>query len=437
VGNQTAVGYKDVTIKNGAEPGQGVEENSFSIAQRQLDNVARLINLNPDVHAALRLPKRELTVNFPVKMSSGGLKMFTGYRVQHNVARGPAKGGLRYHPDTNLDEVRALAMWMTWKCALVNIPFGGAKGGVICDPTTLTTFELEDLTRRYTAEIFPLIGPEKDIPAPDMGTTPQIMAWMMDTYSMHVGHTVPAMVTGKPISVGGSEGRNDATGLGVVIIAGLAAQRRGIALKDATVAVQGFGNVGNATVRFLNRAGAKVVAVSDVRGGVYNRNGLDVEKLLQHVARTKTVVGFTESESLSNEELLETTCDILIPAAMQGQIHAKNAMNIRAKIVIEAANGPTSPDADDILNDRGIIVVPDILANAGGVVVSYFEWVQDLQCFFWSENEVNAKLETIMTNTYSQVTAAARKYETSLRLAAYTVGVGRVAEATTIRGIYS
>jgi glutamate dehydrogenase (NAD(P)+) len=426
----TAASHTDVTTSH-------EEESSFSIAQQQLDNVARLIDLEPSVHAVLRSPKRELTVNFPVKMSNGGTKIFTGYRVQHNVARGPAKGGLRYHPGTNLDEVRALAMWMTWKCALVNIPFGGAKGGVICDPTKLTPYELEDLTRRYTAEIFPLIGPDRDIPAPDMGTNPQIMAWMMDTYSMHTGHTVPAVVTGKPISVGGSEGRNDATGLGVVIIAGLAAQKRKMTLEGATVAVQGFGNVGNATVRFLARAGASVVAVSDVSGGIYNKRGLNCAKLLDHYRTAGTVVGFNEAEPISNEELLETPCDILIPAAMQGQLNGKNASRVQANIVIEAANGPTSPEADDILNSRGILVVPDILANAGGVVVSYFEWVQDLQCFFWTENEVNSKLEAIMQNTFAQVWDAARKYETNLRLAAYSVGVGRVAEATLIRGIYS
>jgi len=412
------------------------EESSFAIAQQQLDNVARLIDLSPAVHAVLRVPKREITVNFPVKMSSGATQIFTGYRVQHNDSRGPTKGGLRYHPDTNLDEVRALAMWMTWKCALVNIPFGGAKGGVIVDPRLLKTEELENLTRRYTSEIFPNIGPDKDIPAPDMGTNPQTMAWMMDTYSSHAGHTVPAVVTGKPISVGGSEGRNDATGLGVVIIAGLTARRRGFNLEGSTVVVQGFGNVGSATTRFLAKAGAKVVAVSSVEGGIYNKRGIDVTKLLEHVKNAGTVVGFREAEPISNEELLALPCDILIPAAMQGQITARNAGKVQAKVIIEAANGPTSPDADDILNDRGIVVVPDILANAGGVVVSYFEWVQDLQCFFWSENEVNHKLEAIMQNTFAQVTDAARRYETNLRLAAYSVGVSRVAEAATTRGIY-
>ena len=413
------------------------EDDSFKIAQQQLENAVRLIDLDPSVHAVLRIPKREVTVNFPVKMASGETRMFTGYRVQHNDSRGPSKGGIRYHPETSIDEVRALAMWMTWKCALVNIPFGGAKGGVICDPRKLTPGETEDLTRRYTSEIYSFIGPELDIPAPDMGTNAQTMAWMMDTYSRHSGRTVPAVVTGKPISVGGSEGRNDATGLGVVITAGLAAARRGTKLDGSSVVVQGFGNVGNATVRFLAKAGAKVTAVSSVEGGVYNKRGIDVQKLLDHVNQNGTVGGFREGEPVSNQELLELPCDILIPAALQGQLNAQNADKVQAKIVVEAANGPTSPEADDILNDKGVLVVPDILANAGGVVVSYFEWVQDLQCFFWSENEVNHKLEAIMQNTFAQVIDAQRRYETTLRLAAYSVGVKRVAEATLIRGIYA
>jgi glutamate dehydrogenase (NAD(P)+) len=412
-------------------------ESSFDIARRQLDNVARLIDLDPAVHAVLKVPKREVTVNFPVRMSSGLTRIFTGYRVQHNDSRGPTKGGIRYHPGVSLDEVRALSVWMTWKCALVNIPFGGAKGGVIVDPKQLAPSELESLTRRYTSEIYSIIGPDRDIPAPDMGTNPQTMAWMMDTYSRHAGHTVPAVVTGKPIAVGGSEGRNDATGLGVVIIAGLAAHRRAMSIEGATAIVQGFGNVGSATAKFLARARAKVAAVSSVEGGIYNKRGIDIAQLLEYVERAGSVVGFPETEPISNRELLELPCDILIPAAMQGQITSENAPRIQAKIVVEAANGPVSTEADDILNDRGITVVPDILANAGGVIVSYFEWVQDLQCFFWSENEVNQKMETIMKNTFSLVEDAARRYETNLRLAAYSVGVSRVAEAALTRGLYT
>lgn len=429
---------------NGVTHGDGVgtaangrdETNTFRIAQKQLDLVAEMIQLDPCVHAVLREPKRELTINFPVILDNGECRMFTGYRVQHNLSRGPGKGGVRYHPETDIDEVRALAMWMTWKCSLVDIPFGGAKGGVICDPDKMSLRELEDLTRRYTTEINILIGPDSDIPAPDMGTNPQIMAWMMDTYSMHHGHTIPAVVTGKPLAIGGSEGRMDATGLGVVIIAAEAAHKRGISLSSSTAVVQGFGNVGSATVRFLHKAGAKVIAVSDVKGAIYNARGLDIERLLAHQKANGSVTGFSDSEPITNQQLLETPCDILVPAALQGQITKKNAANVRAKIVIEAANGPTTPEADTILNANGIMVVPDILANAGGVVVSYFEWVQDLQAFFWTENEVNNKMEAIMKNAFRQVWEASEHHKTNLRLAAYSVGVGRVAEATLRRGIY-
>ncbi|HEX5322578.1 MAG TPA: Glu/Leu/Phe/Val dehydrogenase [Capsulimonadaceae bacterium] len=430
--------HNGVSSPNGG-PGasNGHEEmNSFKIAQTQLDAVADMIHLDPCVHAVLREPKRELTVTFPVTLDTGECRMFTGYRVQHNLSRGPSKGGIRYHPETDIDEVRALAMWMTWKCALVDIPFGGAKGGVVCDPSKMSLRELEDLTRRYTTEINIIIGPESDIPAPDMGTNAQIMAWIMDTYSMHKGHTIPAVVTGKPLSIGGSEGRLDATGLGVVIVAAEAAKKMGMSLRDTPVAVQGFGNVGNATVRFLHRAGAKVVAVSDVKGALYNARGIDIDRLVSYNDAHGTVVGFPDAEPISNSQLLETPCDILIPAALQGQITKKNASKVQAKIVIEAANGPTTPDADAILNGNGIMVVPDILANAGGVVVSYFEWVQDLQAFFWTEHEVNNKMEAIMKNAFTQVWDASERHKTNLRLAAYSVGVGRVAEATMTRGIY-
>jgi glutamate dehydrogenase (NAD(P)+) len=327
-------------------------------------------------------------------------------------------------------------MWMTWKCALVDIPYGGAKGGVVCDPAALSLNELQRLTRRYATEIKIIIGPESDIPAPDMGTNPQIMSWIMDTYSMHVGHTVPAVVTGKPLSIGGSEGRLDATGLGIVIIAEEAAHRCGLSLDGARVAIQGFGNVGSATARFMQRAGARVIAVSDAWGGIINERGLDIPDVVEHVKKHGRLSGFERADEISNDTLLECACDVLVPAALQGQISRANADRIRAKIVVEGANGPTTPDADQILADKGVMVVPDILANGGGVVVSYFEWVQDLQAFFWSEHEVNKKLETILQHTFSRVCAAADHYKTNLRLAAYSVGVGRVAEATLTRGIY-
>lgn len=412
------------------------EINAFRIAQSQLDAVADLIRLDPSIHQVLRVPKRELTVNFPVAMDDGSVRMFTGYRVQHSQARGPSKGGIRYHPATDIDEVRALAMWMTWKCALVNIPYGGAKGGVVCDPAALSARELEDLTRRYTTEINVLLGPDSDIPAPDMGTNAQTMAWIMDTYSMHRGHSVPAVVTGKPIAIGGSEGRVDATGLGVVIVAEEASHLAGRSIDGASVAIQGFGNVGSATARHIERAGARVVAVTDALGGVINRNGLDIPALIRHARAAGSVAGFPDAEPLANDELLALDVDILIPAALQGQITADNAASVRAGIVVEAANGPTTPEADRILADRGIVVVPDILANAGGVIVSYFEWVQDLQAFFWTEKEVNEKMRGILTRAFSQVEDAAHRYDASLRLAAYTVGVGRVAEAAMLRGIY-
>ncbi len=412
------------------------ETNPFQIAQKQLENVAGLLGLDPNVHAILRQPKRELTVHFPVTMDKGGTQMFTGYRVQHNTSRGPAKGGLRFHPETDIDEVRALAMWMTWKCAIVNIPFGGAKGGVVCDPAALSKTELEDLTRRYTTEISLLIGPDSDIPAPDVGTNGQIMAWLMDTYSMHAGHTVPAVVTGKPVSIGGSEGRIDATGLGVVIITSDALAKRGLKLDGASIIVQGFGNVGSAAARIFHARGARVVGVSDVGGGIYNPSGLEIPALVSHVQRTHSVIGFPNAEPVSNETLLELPCDVLVPAAMQGQINARNAPRLQAKMVVEGANGPTTPDADIILRGRDILLVPDVLANAGGVTVSYFEWVQDIQSFFWSESQVNHRLSRVMRRAFGEVWDAAQSHEVDLRTGAYLVGVARVAEATMTRGIY-
>ncbi len=412
------------------------DNNPYQIALRQLENVAGLLGIDEGVHQILRLPKRELTVNFPVKRDGGGTQMFTGYRVQHNTSRGPAKGGLRFHPDTNIDEVRALAMWMTWKCAIVNIPFGGAKGGVVCDPKALSLGELEDLTRRYATEISLVIGPDSDIPAPDVGTNGQVMAWLMDTYSMHAGHTVPAVVTGKPVSIGGSEGRVDATGLGVVLTTQEAFRRQGRPLAGASVVVQGFGNVGGATARLFAQRGAVVVGVSDVAGGIYNSQGLDIPAVIDHLRRTGSVVGYAGSDPVSNREILELPCDVLVPAALQNQITPENAGRLRAGMVVEGANGPTTPDADLILRDRGILLLPDILANAGGVTVSYFEWVQDIQSFFWSAAQVNHRLARIMKSAFDTVWDTGEKHGVDLRTAAYMVGVSRVAEATLTRGIY-
>jgi glutamate dehydrogenase (NAD(P)+) len=412
------------------------ETNPYQIALRQLANVAGIIGLDDDIHDILKAPKRELTVHFPVNIDSGGTRMFTGYRVQHNTSRGPAKGGVRFHPDTDIDEVRALAMWMTWKCAVVNIPFGGAKGGVVCDPRALSRVELEDLTRRYTTEISLIIGPDSDIPAPDVGTNGQIMAWMMDTYSMHKGHTVPAVVTGKPLSIGGSEGRIDATGLGVVLVTEQAYAKQGRKLDGAKVVVQGFGNVGEAAARYFAAHGARMVGVSDVRGGVYNDGGLDTEALKAHYNQTGSVVDFPDAQAVSGSEMLRLPCDVLVPAALGGQITAANAERIQARMVVEGANGPTTPDADIILRNRDILLVPDVLANAGGVTVSYFEWVQDLQSYFWSETEVNERLSQILVRAFAQVWDAAEKHSVDLRTAAYIVGVSRVAEATITRGIY-
>jgi glutamate dehydrogenase (NAD(P)+) len=410
--------------------------SAYQTAQEQLNIVAEHLHLEPGIHDMLRHPKRELTVSFPVKMDDGSLRIFSGYRVQHNNSLGPSKGGIRYHPEVNLEEVRALAMWMTWKCALVNLPYGGAKGGVSCEPARMSQRELEGLTRRFTTEISILIGPERDIPAPDMNTNPQIMAWMMDTYSMHRGYTVPAVVTGKPIGIGGSQGRVEATGRGVTIIAREAAHHFGFPFEGATVVVQGFGNVGRVAVKLMAAAGARVIAVSDQRGGVVNTEGLDIPALMQHAERTGAVVGFAGGEAVTNAELLELPCDILVPAAIDSQITERNADRIRARIVVEGANGPTTPAADRILAERGIFLVPDILANAGGVVVSYFEWVQDLQAFFWTEAEVNAKMELILTTAFEQTVTTARQHGTDLRLGALIIGVNRVAQATRLRGIY-
>jgi glutamate dehydrogenase (NAD(P)+) len=370
-------------------------------------------------------------------MDDGSVRIFTGYRVQHNRARGPSKGGIRYHPEADINEVRALAMWMTWKCAVVNIPYGGAKGGVMCDPKKLSLKELERLTRRYATEISVIIGPESDIPAPDVGTDPQVMAWIMDTYSMHRGYTVPAVVTGKPIAVGGSEGRIEATGRGLVMIANRCSQILNIPLQGARVVIQGFGNVGSSAAKFFHEAGAKVVAVSDALNAVYNPKGLDIPLLLKHcVRREGTLPQYAEGEVLTNREMLELPCDFLVPAALGNQITSQNAARIRARVIIEGANGPTTPEADRILNEAGVFLVPDILANAGGVIVSYFEWVQDLQSFFWSEDEVNQRLERILIDAFDEVVRTAKTRKVDMRTAAYIIGVGRVADAIITRGIY-
>jgi glutamate dehydrogenase (NAD(P)+) len=415
-------------------------DNPFHIAQQQFDRASELLNLPQSIHAILRVPNRELTVNFPVKMDDGTIRVFTGYRVQHNLGRGPAKGGIRYHPQVDIDEVRALAMWMTWKCALVNIPYGGAKGGVIVDPASLSMSELERLTRRFATEISILIGPDKDIPAPDVGTNPQVMAWIMDTISMHEGHTVPSVITGKPIEVGGSLGRNDATGRGVSLMVREWARIRGLDLGRLSVAVQGFGNVGGVAAELIADLGCRVVAVSDASGGYYRRGGLDIRAMRAYAARhpRRMLDGYSAPglERITNAELLELPCDVLVPAALENQITRENAGRIQASVIVEGANGPTTPAADAILEERGITVIPDILANAGGVTVSYFEWVQGLQSFFWDEQDVNAKLERIMVNAFDQVRAMAQERGVSLRLAAYLLAVRRVADATLIRGIY-
>jgi glutamate dehydrogenase (NAD(P)+) len=411
-------------------------ETPYATAQRQFDLAAEMLDLEPGLRQILRVPQRELTVRFPVKMDDGRIEVLTGFRVQHNITRGPAKGGIRYHPALDIDDVRALAMWMTWKCATVNIPYGGAKGGVVIDPKLLSQGELERLTRRYTSEIGLLIGPDRDIPAPDMGTNQQIMAWVMDTYSMHAGHTVPAVVTGKPLNIGGSHGRNEATARGLAYVLREAVEALSFDIAAARVAIQGSGNVGATIARLLDEMGATIVALGDSRGGVYHRAGLPVAEVLAHKARTGTVSDFPEADRVTNDELLELPCDILVPAAREGQITPRNADRIQARIIGEAANGPTTSEADRMLFDRGVFVIPDILANAGGVTVSYFEWVQGLQEFFWTEREVNAQLERIMAGAFQNVLRLAHERGTDMRTAAYLLAVERVAQSTRTRGIY-
>jgi len=410
--------------------------SAFDVAQRQFDEAAEAMNLDPAMREVLRVPQRELITNFPVRMDNGTVRVFTGFRVQHNITRGPAKGGLRYHPAVNLDEVKALAMWMSWKTALMGIPFGGAKGGVICDPRQLSQNELERLTRRFATEISLLVGPQSDIPAPDVGTNAQTMAWFMDTLSMHQGFSTPAVITGKPVSVGGSEGRAEATGRGVATVAVRALDQLGIAPSEATVTVQGFGNVGSVSAMLLQRAGCRVVGVCDVEGAVWNPAGLHIPSLLDHVRTSGSVVGFAGSSAVGAHEVLIAECTVVVPAALEGQITPEVAQRMQCKLIVEGANGPTTPDADTVLKERGILLVPDILANAGGVVVSYFEWVQNLQAFFWEEDDINRRLEDLMRRAYDTVQDIAVSKQVTLRQAAYSLAVGKVAEATQVRGIY-
>jgi glutamate dehydrogenase (NAD(P)+) len=408
----------------------------WEVAIEQFDTAADKLHLDPNMRAILRECQRELTVHFPVRMEDGAVKVFTGYRIQHNTSRGPGKGGIRYHPSVTLGEVKALAMWMTWKCAVVGIPYGGAKGGVVCDPKHMNVQQLETLTRRYTTEIALLIGPDRDIPAPDVNTNSQTMAWMMDTYSMHAGHTVPAVVTGKPLSIGGSEGRNEATARGAVYTIIEAAKHLGLDLEGARVVVQGFGNAGMHSAKLMADLGATIIGLSDTAGAIFNPKGIDPNKVDAYKRENGTVVGFPGADQITNGQLLELDCDVLIPAALENQIGEHNAPKIQAKIIAEAANGPTSPEADRILFDRGVFLIPDILCNAGGVTVSYFEWVQDLQNLFWREATINARLKEVMVKSFIDVLQMATKHKVNMRTAAYMVAVARVADATLTRGIY-
>ena len=411
--------------------------STFGAMLQEFNIAARLLNLDPGIWKVLTSPKRQIIVSCPVQMDNGEIEVFTGYRIQYNITLGPAKGGIRYHPNVSLDEVTALAAWMTWKCAVANIPFGGGKGGVICDPTRMSRRELEALTRRYIAEIIDAIGPEKDVPAPDVNTNDQIMAWVMDTYSMHVGHTVTSIVTGKPLELGGSLGRREATGRGVMIAARESAKHLGFDLKGAKVAVQGFGNVGSVSAQLIAEQGARVVAVTDWKGGVYNEKGIDIEKLLAHTQQHRTVEGFSGGDPLPGDQIFGLDVEILIPAALENQITMANAPGVKARIVIEGANGPTTPDAHRHLHERGVFIVPDILANSSGVTTSYFEWVQDRYGYFWTEQEVNDRLERKMCEAFGDVLHTALKFKTDMRTAAYVVAINRVATVTRMRGMYA
>jgi glutamate dehydrogenase (NAD(P)+) len=413
------------------------EKNPFEAMSERFDRAAQLLGLDPDLYAVMRVPSRELKVYIPVRMDTGHIQVFEGFRVQHNFARGPAKGGIRYAPDVSLDEVKALSAWMTWKCAVVNVPFGGGKGGIICDPRQMSLGELERMTRRYTAELIDFIGPDKDVPAPDMNTNEQTMAWIMDTYSMHARHTVNAVVTGKPVALGGSLGRREATGRGVLITVNEAIKRFDLMPEKTTVVVQGSGNVGGIGAQLMHERGYKVIAISDVFGGIYNKNGLDIPAVLEYLHKNKSLEGFEHAEPVNNDELLQIECDVLAPCATENQITSANADKLRCKILAEGANGPTTPKADKILHDKGVFVIPDILANAGGVTVSYFEWVQDRMGYFWQESEVNTRLEEKMVASFNELVHYADKHDVDSRTAAYMLAIDRVAYDTRMRGIYA
>lgn len=413
------------------------EENPFESMMERFDHAARLLQLDPDLYKVLRVPNREVTVYIPVFMDDGHIEVFTGYRVQHNFARGPAKGGIRFAPNVTLDEIRALAAWMTWKCAVVNIPFGGAKGGVICDPAHMSLGELEKMTRRYTAELIDFIGPERDVPGPDLNTNEQTMAWIMDTYSMHARHTVTAVVTGKPTDLSGSKGRHEATGRSCLIVINEAVKKFGRKNSDTRVVIQGSGNVGGVAAELLQDAGYKIVALSDIHGGIYNPQGLDVKEALAYLAKHKSYEKYPQAEPVSNMELLELDCDVLLPAATENQINSSNADRIKCKILCEGANGPITAAADDILESKGVFVIPDILANAGGVTCSYFEWVQDRMGYFWNEKVVNERLEDIIVESFQEVVRYAESHNVNMRIAAYMLAIARVAQSTKVRGIYA
>ncbi|HMK30128.1 MAG TPA: Glu/Leu/Phe/Val dehydrogenase [Terriglobales bacterium] len=413
------------------------ETNPWAAQAARFDVAAKKLNLDEGLWKVLRYPNREITVHIPVQMDDGHLEVFTGYRVQHSIARGPAKGGIRYAPDVTLDEVRALASWMTWKCAVVNIPFGGAKGGVICDPKKMSMAELERMTRRYTAELFEFIGPEKDVPAPDVNTNEQIMAWIMDTYSMHMRQTVTAVVTGKPLNMGGSRGRREATGRGVMVVCDEALKRFNMKREDTRVIIQGFGNVGSNAARLMHEAGYRIIGIAEYDGGLYNKNGIDIDALWEHRFKAGTIHGFAGAEKANSDELLVSDCDILIPAATENVITSRNADKVKARILCEGANGPTTATADEILADKKVFVIPDILANAGGVTTSYFEWVQDRQGYFWKESVVNEQLDHIMRSSFEDVVRYAETHSVNNRIAAYMLAIDRVAYTIRQRGIYA
>ena len=413
------------------------EENPFEAMMSRFDRAAELLDLEPGLYKVLRHAEKQIIVSCPVMMDSGEVEVFTGYRVLYNTSRGPAKGGIRFDMAVTLEEVRALAAWMTWKCAVVNLPFGGAKGGVICDPSKLSVGELERLTRRYTAAIVATLGPDSDVPAPDVNTNERVMAWVMDTYSMRMGHTVTAVVTGKPVEMGGSLGRREATGRGCTIVTEEALKHLGMPIRGTTVAVQGFGNVGSVAAQLLSQEGCKIVAVSDKTGGYYNEKGIDVEAALAHVRKTRHLEGFAGAQAISNDDLLTLDVDVLLPAALENVVTSKNAGKIRAKIICEGANGPTTAAADNILDDKGVFVIPDILANAGGVTVSYFEWVQDRGGYFWTEDVVNQRLTDIMCRSFADVLQLSQQHKVNMRTAAYMLSISRVATVHRLRGIYA